>query len=165
VVPPSGKKLKYVNIPATKHGASSAHNIRNCWTEMLARSLGHILRLEKIWSKWRNFFFGHLFSKYHIFVSVLTTPKVECSGERLRVCLKNLRILKIFSSYTLIKTRKIPWDTPNIWTTIWGASWSSTSLYQFIRRKCFQNPQIFASNPHSFSRAIYFINDCKISEY
>jgi hypothetical protein len=27
VVPPSGKKLTYVNIPAKKHGASSAHNI------------------------------------------------------------------------------------------------------------------------------------------
>jgi hypothetical protein len=25
--PPSGKKLKYVNIPAKKHGASSAHTI------------------------------------------------------------------------------------------------------------------------------------------
>jgi hypothetical protein len=27
VVPPSGKKSKYVNIPAKKHGASSAHTI------------------------------------------------------------------------------------------------------------------------------------------
>jgi hypothetical protein len=27
VVPPSGKKLTYVNIPAKKHGASSAHTI------------------------------------------------------------------------------------------------------------------------------------------
>jgi hypothetical protein len=27
VVPPSWKKLKYVNIPAKKHGASSAHTI------------------------------------------------------------------------------------------------------------------------------------------
>jgi hypothetical protein len=27
VVPPSGKKLTYLNIPAKKHGASSAHTI------------------------------------------------------------------------------------------------------------------------------------------
>jgi hypothetical protein len=33
--------------------------------------------------------------------------KVNCSGERLNVCHNNLRILNIFSSFTLIKTRKI----------------------------------------------------------
>jgi hypothetical protein len=27
VVPPSGKKLTYINVPAKKHGASSAHTI------------------------------------------------------------------------------------------------------------------------------------------
>jgi hypothetical protein len=36
-----------------------------------------------------------------------TVAKVDCSGERLRVCRKNLRMLKTFSSYTLIKTRNI----------------------------------------------------------
>jgi hypothetical protein len=69
--------------------------------------------------------------------------KVDCSGERLSVFCKNLRILKTFSSYQLIKTR--------------GTQWNLRSLYQCIGRKCFQNPQIFATNPQSFSRAIYFI--------
>jgi hypothetical protein len=40
-----------------------------------------------------------------------------------------------------------------------GAYWSSTSLYQCIGRKCFQNPQIFATNHQTFSRAIYFSAD------
>jgi hypothetical protein len=51
-------------------------------------------------------------------------------------------LLKIFSSYPLIK---ILWGTTNIWTIIWGVSCSSTSLYQWIGRKCFQIPQIFAT--------------------
>jgi hypothetical protein len=36
---------------------------------------------------------------------------------------------------------------------IWGASWSFTSLYQCIRRKYFQNPQMFVTmQPLSLSR-------------
>jgi hypothetical protein len=85
-------------------------------------------------------------------ISLWNFPKVDCSRERIRVWRKNLRILKEYSSFTLIKTRGTHYCCPDIW----GASWSFTSLYQCIGRKYFQNHQIFATNPKSFSRTIYF---------
>jgi hypothetical protein len=43
-----------------------------------------------------------------VFSSFANMPEVDCSGERLSVCRKNLRILKTFSSYSLLKIGKIP---------------------------------------------------------
>jgi hypothetical protein len=34
---------------------------------------------------------------------------------------------------------------------------SLMEFYKSLSKSCFQNPQIFATNPQSFSRAIYFI--------
>jgi hypothetical protein len=59
--------------------------------------------------------------RYIWFVFVL--HKGDCSGERLGVCRKKLRILKHISSYTLTETSGV-YCCP----TIWVASWNFTRL-------------------------------------
>jgi hypothetical protein len=74
VVPPSGKKLTYVNIPAKKHGASSAHTIgkktkiceQQITQEIMWDAMGLIFRAvlylpifsgNNIWKKLALFYF------------------------------------------------------------------------------------------------------------
>jgi hypothetical protein len=42
--------------------------------------------------------------------------------------------------------------------------WTDIDESPCIGQKCYQNPQIFATNPQSFSRAIYFKKSPKIAE-